>query len=152
MTRNDAAARRAQNVALQAGDIWATKERWLPCVAGARDLLGVTGLERPAGLSADGELALNHYMVAASGLVKWTLRYGWRGTWVVIGGFVTDYLPAEERRKPSKPVTTHGRVVTVTASKLRRQDSVNVRQVMVLVDATGLPVPVPPEVWNAMGL
>lgn len=147
------AAKRLANAALRSGDVWAEKDRWLPCVREAMRRLSTQGVDRPAGLSADGELALNHYMVSATGLVKWTLRYGWRngrdGEWLVIGGFVTDYLPEDtQRRCATKPVQTHGRTVVIN-QKVRGELA---RPVKVLVDATGMPVPIDPAIWAAMAL
>ena len=151
MARNDT-ARRAINEALRPGDVWAEEERWLPCVLEAQRHLNLCKhrIERPAGLEENGTLVLNFYMLACSGYVKWTLRYEkGSGGYVVIGGFVTEYLPEDDRpRLAARPVQTHGKTVMVQ----QKVSGELARPVRVLVDATGLPVPVDPKIWAAMGL
>lgn len=140
---------RQRNAQLRAGDRWAENDDWLEIVEQAMERLSVVGLARPAELPANGEYTLNYYMVASSGLVKWTLRYACGRSWVIIGGFMTDYLPDRQCAARQHPVRTHGQLLNVTAGQRQSQ---NMRQVRVLVDAEGLPVPIPVEVWNAMGL
>lgn len=53
-----------------------------------------------------------------------------------------------ENRGARKPIQTHGKTVIVN----QKVASELARPVRVLIDASGLPVPVPVEVWNAMGL
>lgn len=148
MARNDA-ARREQNASLKPGDVWAEKERWLSIVLQAQQQMTCRGIDKPAGLPP-GTLVLSHYMLV-SGFVKWLVQYKiCRGSqWIVIGGFVTEYLPDDDQPlRAMRPVETHGKTVLVN-KKVTGQLA---RPVRVLVDAQGLPVPVPPEVWNAMGL
>jgi len=147
VTRNDA-ARRAVNEAYRPGDLWAEKERWLPVVEATQERLSTQGVDRPAGLPADGALCVSYYMLACSGYVKWVVRYQLGRQWIVIGGFVTEYLPDEKRVLAPKPVKTHGKEAMIN----QKVSGALARPVRVLVDAQGLPVPVPVEVWNAMGL
>ena len=147
MARNDA-ARRAHNAALRPGDVWSEKERWLPVVLDARDKLTCRGVERPAGLSG-GNLVLHTYMLV-SGFVKWIIRYEIRSQYIVIGGFITEYLPDDDRpRRPMKPLTTHGKTVIINGKKGGNDLQ---RESRVLIDGDGLPVPVDPAIWAAMGL
>jgi hypothetical protein len=149
MSRNDR-AKRAANEALQPGDMWADRPAWMDVVRDCRRRMAAKGVARPAGLPETGELWLHHYMIAATGLVKWTVWYRWdrKRSGVKIGFFVTDCLPDEKRQQAMTKVMTHGAVVVVNQKK----NGELARPVRVLVDADGLPVPVPPEVWNAMGL
>lgn len=147
MTRNDA-ARRTINASYRPGDIWADKTRWLPVVEQVQARLTTQGVDRPAGLPADGALCVSYYMLACSGLVKWVVRYQLGRQWIVIGGFITEFLPDDKRVLKPKPVKTHGKTVVVNykvAGELARP-------VRVLVDASGLPVPVPEHLWREYGL
>jgi hypothetical protein len=144
MARNDA-ERRAHNAMLKPGDVWTEKERWLPVVLQAQQQLSCRGIPKPSGLPA-GTLVMNHYMLV-SGFVKWIVRYEIGTQWVVIGGFVTAYLPDDDRpRQPIKPLKTHGREVVINGKKGGNELE---RVCRVLIDGDGLPVPVPVEVWNA---
>ena len=89
-------------------------------------------------------------MVAATGFVKWKLWYKMASEpkGIQVGWFVTEFLPDEQRYLPAKPIQTHGKTVMVQ----QKVTGDLARPVRVLVDALGLPVPVPPEVWNAMDL
>jgi hypothetical protein len=146
VARNDA-ERRALNEALKDGDLWAEKERWLPVVEETRRRLSTKGVERPAGL-AGGALVVSYYMLACSGLVKWTVRYEIGSQWIVIGWFVTEYLPEDARRMQVRPITTHGKTVVVNHKVSGELE----RRVRVLVDGEGLPVPVPEQLWALYGL
>jgi hypothetical protein len=149
MARNDA-AHRAHNAALRPGDVWAEKDRWLPVVLQVQRQMNCKNVGRLAGLPA-GTLVLNHYMLV-SGLVKWFVRYEIGKQWVLIGGFVTEYLPDDyddRRRQPAKPLTTHGKFVVINGKKGGNDLE---RVCRVLIDGDGLPVPVDPQIWAAMGL
>jgi hypothetical protein len=144
MARNDA-AKRAANAALQPEDVWAEKDRWLPVVLQAKEKLTCRGVEKPAGLSG-GNLVLHTYMLV-SGFVKWIVRYEVGKQYIVIGGFITEYLPNDDRpRRPMKPLKTHGKTVIINDKKGGNELA---REARVLIDGDGLPVPVPVEVWNA---
>lgn len=148
VARNDA-QKRALNAALNPGDVWAERDAWLPCVQAVQERLMTLGVERPAGLPADGILCVSHYMLSASGFVKWVVRYQLGQQWTMIGGFVTEYLPEDDRpRLAMRPLETHGKTVVVN----QKVAGELARPVRVLVDAGGLPVPVPEQIWQAMGL
>jgi len=146
--------KRALNSQLKPGDLHAEDPRWISLIRDARRQMAAAGLGTPAGLEEGGELWLRHYMLAATGLVKWNLHYrerrGGEGCCTLIGYFVTDCLPDERpvHYGARKPVGTHGRTVMVN-QKVKGELE---RAVRVLIDAEGLPVPLPVEVWNAMGL
>lgn len=145
MARNNA-ARRAHNAALKPGDVWAEKDRWMPVVLQVKEKLTCRGVQKPAGLPT-GTLVVSTYMLVSTGYVKWIIRYEIGTQWVVIGGFVTEYLPDDDRpRKPMRPLTTHGREVVINGKKGGNELE---RVCRVLIDGDGLPVPVPVEVWNA---
>lgn len=147
------AAKRELNDSLQPGDLHAERPEWISLVREARRRMSGGGLWTPAGMEPGGELWLRRYVIARTGLVKWNLHYRLgcgAGSYTLIGFFVTDCLPDERpvHPGPRKPVQTHGRTVMVNqkvAGELQRP-------VRVLIDGDGLPVPVPVEVWNAMGL
>jgi hypothetical protein len=144
MARNDA-ERRAKNAAFRPGDFWAEKDRWLPVVLQAQQQMSCSGIAKLSGLPP-GTLVLNHYMLV-SGYVKWIVRYEIGTQWIVIGGFITEYLPDDDRRRqPAKPLKTHGKTVVVNGKKGGNEMA---RVCRVLIDGDGLPVPVPVEVWNA---
>ena len=151
MARNDA-AKRALNAALRPGDVWAEKERWLPIVLEAQRRLKATGLDRPSGFPTGGTLVLNYYMLTCNGFVKWTLRYQIGDQYVIIGGFVTEFLPENDRpRLAMKPLETHGKLVMINQRRSGESGEL-ARPVRVLIDGDGLPVPVDPEIWAAMDL
>jgi hypothetical protein len=54
---------------------------------------------------------------------------------------VTDWLPDDRISKPTKPCTTDGRIVTINA----KAAGGIARQVRVVIDTLGLPLPVPVE-------
>lgn len=140
MAKSKVAELRERNAGLQPGEYWAVQEAWTPCVRSVMERLSVRGAEPPAGLTG-GVLTLRHYMLAATGFVKWVVRYEMRTEQdKLIGHFVTDYLPDPDEceMRPVKAVKTHGKTMTVKGSKREHE-----RQVRVLVDAGGQPVPIP---------
>ena len=152
MNRSDA-AKRELNAALKPGDLHAEDPRWIPLIKECRRQMAPTGLGVPAGLEPGGELWLRHYMVAATGFVKWLIHYRLRqgqGSCTAIGFFITEYLPDERILRPTlqRPVKTHGKLVMVN-EKVKGEDA---RAIKVLIDASGMPVPVPEPLWARYGL
>lgn len=147
--RNDA-EKRAANEALKPGDLWAAQVQWMTVVREARRRLSTKGVDRPAGLEPGGELWLHRYMIAATGYAKWNLwyRYDRETEGIKVGRFVTEYLPDEVHVQKMRPIQTHGRTVVVN----QKVTGDLARPVRVLIDAEGLPVPVDPVIWAAMGL
>jgi hypothetical protein len=147
--RNDA-AKRERNAALRPGDLGAEQAAWMWLVQEARRTMTAKGLPTPAGLPEAGHLWLGHYMVAATGFVKWKLWYklNSKSEGIEVGWFVTEFLPDKLRYLQAKPIQTHGKTVMVQ----QKVSGELARPVRVLVDAGGLPVPVDPAIWAAMGL
>jgi hypothetical protein len=87
-----------------------------------------------------GKLYCN-YGVLADGSVRWKLVFADKATGkqTQVAKWLTDWMPDERISKPTKPVRTAGRVVTVNPGQFERQ-------VRVVIDALGLPYPVPVEV------
>lgn len=145
--------KRTLNMQLKPGDLHAENPRWISMVRECRRQMSPAGLGTPPGLEPGGELWLRHYMIAATGLVKWVMHYRRHSgpdSCTLLGYFITEYLPEERpvHRGARKPVKTHGKVVMVNQKMAGELE----RPVRVYVDAEGLPVPLPVEVWNAMGL
>jgi len=153
MNQRSDAAKRVANMNLMPGDLEAADPRWIPILEACREQMAPTGLGVPAGLEPGGELWLRHYMVASTGYIKWLIHYRVRtgkGSCTLVGYFVTEYLPEERIVRPTlvRPVKTHGKEVVIN-QKVTGELARNVR---VFVDALGLPVPVPVEVWNAQNM
>lgn len=148
MAKSRTAEMREANDAAQPGDLQAERPEWEPLVRQAKKTLSTVGLGDPPGLSG-GAVWMNHYMISSTGYVKWRLYYrsARRNNGIMIGTFITDYLPDPSYRQQTKPLETHGKTVTINQNAKR--PSPRARQVRVLIDAAGLPVPVPVEVWNA---
>jgi len=149
---SDTYKQREANRRLKNGDVWVADVRWWPQVQQAMRTLSTAAMPRPDGLSQGGEFWLRTEVLADTGLIRYVLWY--RETRVQaqggikLGWFVLDYLP-ERQRRPQKPVKTHGKIVWIS---VKRGGCAEQRPVRVLVDGDGLPVPVPPEIWRAMGL
>jgi len=150
MSKRNDADRRLANVQLQPGDLGAERPAWMWLVREARRTLTAKGLPTPAGLPEAGSLWLGHYMISATGFVKWKLWYKIKSEpkSIQVGWFVTEFLPDELRYLEHKPIQTHGKTVMVQ----QKVSGELARPVRVFVDALGLPVPVDPAIWTAMGL
>ena len=137
-----------------AGDCWAAQPEWQDYMTRAAEQISTAGLGLLPGFDG-GQAWLTRNVRAADGLVVWSVR--WRvhgkqvcGPTVLVGQFVTDCIPPEHRvTGQRKAVPTHGRLVRVATGGTHQRRHDNLREVRVLVDALGLPVPVPVEVWNA---
>jgi hypothetical protein len=81
------------------------------------------------------------YFVQADGSVACKLQFRYRATrkQVQVARWVSDYLPDEVRRRPSKPVDTHGRVVLIDTDE--RQCDEYAKPYVVIVDNENLPMP-----------
>lgn len=148
---------RERNRLLKLGDFWVGCEEWVPIYEQVREMLSTAGLPRPPyGLGPMGEYWLRTEVLADTMLVRYVLWYrdrrqtsGTKLTW-----FILDYLPEREpgQRAAMKKIQTHGKLLAINTIHGGSGASETKRLVRVLVDAEGLPVPVPPEVWQAMGL
>lgn len=153
MTQNEnSAARRAANTMLRPGDLHAEDPRWIPLIKECRRQMTPTGIGTPPGMEPGGELWMRHYMVAATGYVKWLIHYRIRtgqDSCVLLGYFVTEYLPERQLRpQRCKNVETHGKTVQIN-QKVKGELA---RLVRVLIDDEGMPVPVPEQMWAEYGL
>jgi len=136
------------------GEWWATRPEWAAYVQAAAEQISTAGLGQIPGIDG-GQAWLTRQVRAGDGMVIWTIRWRLRGKHatgpaVIVGRFLTDCIPPEHRVTGQRqPVQTHGKPVTVAweGSVGRRRE--NVREMRVVVDGHGLPVPVPVEVWNA---
>ena len=108
---------------------------WIPAAHKAAGQGNAIGLHVPDGLQGGFGL---HYFARPDGLVDWKLVFRYRTTrkQVQVAKWTSDFLPLEGSRKPQKPCTTHGRIVTIN----RGVSGDIERQVRVVIDALGLPV------------
>ncbi len=96
-----------------------------------------------AGSSPSGAAGSCDPLPQAGRLRGQAVRQLWRvGRWqrsMEASIWLTDWMPDERISKPTKPIATAGRIVTVNPGQFERQ-------VRVVIDAHGLPYPVPVEV------
>ena len=114
---------------------------WAPSAVYAAKHGKGTGAPKPQGCK--GSLS-THYFVLKSGRVRWVLIYKELGTrrQRQIAKWTTDWLPDPQQCRREKPCTTNGKVVTIQVGRTGEI----ARQVRVVLDHLGLPVPVPVEV------
>ncbi len=93
-----------------------------------------------------GSLWLN-YFVLQDGSVRWKLVHQALGSkkQTQVAKWITNWLPPERIIRPPKPITTGGKVVTVNHGRAGSLE----RQIVVMIDALGLPVPVPAELLRS---
>jgi hypothetical protein len=98
------------------------------------------GAPKPVGHK--GGLGVNYFPLA-DGRIRWRLVYAEpeTGKQTQVAKWTTDWLPDDRITKQRKPVNTEGRIVTINAGVAGGI----ARQVRVVIDALGLPVPVPLE-------
>lgn len=148
---------RERNRLLKLGDFWVGCPEWMPLYEQARETLSTAGLPRPPhGLGDKGEFWLRTEVLSETMLVRYVLWYrdqretsGTKLAW-----FILDYLPerAPGQGVPQRAVTTHGKLVAVNTKHGGSAAGETKRAVRVLVDAHGLPVPIPEPLWAAFGL
>lgn len=114
---------------------------WIPTAVFAAKRGSSIGAPRPDGINGSFNC---QWFVLVDGRVRWQLVYHDKtaGKNTQVAKWVTDWLPDNRITKHHKPCTTAGRVVTIQTGA--RGDIA--RQVRVVIDALGLPVPVPVEV------
>lgn len=113
-----------------------------------RRTLSTAGLPRPDGLYWH----LKHDCWSA--VVRYTLYLVTRASdqpggraYRRVATWELDHLPAERQKYPAKPVKTGGKLVEIGA---HHPNSATRRTVVVWVDEHGLPVPVPPQWYEAI--
>ena len=124
-----------RNMELTGGPLWA----WTATECAKRG--SAQGVKKPDGVR--GTLYLN-YFVLKDGSVRWKLVFQETGSHkqTQVAKWVTDWMPPARITRPPKPITTAGRVVTINRGEAGGIE----RQVRVVLDALGLPYPVPVEV------
>lgn len=136
------------------GDYWTARPEWAGYVQAAAAQISTAGLGGLPGIDG-GKAWLTRQVRAGDGMVIWTIWWRLRGKQstgpaTLVGRFVTDCIPPDHRVTGQRqPVQTHGRAVLVAVGATVGRRRENIREVRVVVDAHGLPVPVPVEVWNA---
>lgn len=148
----DERAKRATNAALKPGDLVAVDPAYLPVLEQTREQMSPRGVTLPACLEP-GDLWLKYWMLSSTGYVKWllyhrTYRSGGESL-RLLGYFITEFLPDDKGsgKQKIKPCTTHGKRVVVN----HKVTGVDAREVIVYIDALGLPLPIPPERWAMVG-
>jgi hypothetical protein len=116
---------------------------WIPAATKAAEQGNAKGLHKPPGYEAIAYTV--HHFARSDWTVRWSLshRTG-RGRSATIATWITDWLPDEQRVRPTA-CTTHGKVVWI--NQRPTQSSPLARAVRVLIDGDGLPVPVPEPIW-----
>lgn len=117
-----------------------THPMWAPTVAYVAERGYTTGAPKPKGIK--GGLGC-HYFVLADGRIRWKLVYRERDSrkQTQVAKWVSDWLPDARKDRAAPPCKTHGKIVTVQGA----YGGELARQVRVVVDSLGLPVPVPVE-------
>lgn len=110
---------------------------WLPTAIKAAQQGNGQALYRPPGYESC-SYTVNH-MARKDGMIRWTLSYRFGdGKNTTVASWLTDWLPPEKTDKRVKPVIAPASPVRITSCGCDYF-------VRVVVDALGLPVPVPVE-------
>ncbi len=131
---------------------------WAPTAIKAAQQGHAKDLYRPPGYEGGG-FTLWHGIRKSDGMVRWRLSYKhyhkFDGRYIYVAKWLTDWLPPEDqmKRRPGRCFcATQGRTVIVSKTHGPRRSENTTRQIRVLLDADGLPVPIPEPLWAAYGL
>ena len=135
--------------------LWLLDEIWRPAAERAAPIGRAKGLPRPEG--CDGYFSLGYRVGQEKDWpITWSLCYRqWKERNVkgfLVARWRTDWLPEDRIVSPRnrKPCRTTGKPVKINHHPNR--ESPHEWEIKAFVDETGMPLPVPCHVWQALGL